>query len=361
MESPASGAELQRMLRRATVHRAYLVERRRGEAALGCGVCARGCVIPEGERGFCGNRVNVGGKLYTLAYGELLAAESRPVELKPFFHFHPGATMFTICGPSCNLRCPWCQNHELSRALPDPFAAHYAPMKEVVQEAAEAGDAGICVSFTEPLMLFEYCLGLFRESRARGMVNAIVSNGYMTYEALHMLARAGLDAISVDVKGSRTVYREHCGGDAGDEPVWGTIANALELGLHVEVVHPVVTGLNDERRSFEEICEKHLRFAGRDVPLHVTAYAPAHLYRKPPTDPGFLEWAHGAAGEAGIRYHYLGNVPAPHPGRNTWCPDCGGLLLERDGRTLVRDLTIGWQCPTCGHRLPVMNGDSPYS
>ncbi len=348
-----SQAELERLLEMPTVHRAYLTEKRYGETSVRCGVCRQGCLIPEGNRGFCGNRLNIGGKLYTLAYGDVIAAESRPVEIKPFFHFHPGATLFTICGPSCNLRCPWCQNHELSRSLPQPFDTHYAPMKEVVAEAADAGDIGICVSFTEPLMLFEYCLGLFRESKARGMVNAFVSNGYMTYDALHMLSRAGLDAINVDVKGSDAVYRERCGGRDGDAPVWETIANALELGLHVEVVYLVVTGLNDDRGAFQELCRKHLRFAGPEVPLHITAYRPAHEYREPGTRLEFLEWAYGAAGDAGIDYPYLGNVQG-HPGQNTWCPDCGHLLLERDGSSLIRDLTIGWQCPSCGTRVPVV-------
>lgn len=344
------------MLKLPTVHRAYLTERRRGENTIRCGVCGQACVIAEGGRGSCGTRLNAEGELYTLAYGDLLAAESRPVEIKPFFHFHPGSTMLTICGPSCNLRCPWCRDYELSRSLPNPFEAHYAPMKEVVREAAGGGDAGICVSFTEPLTLFEYCLGLFRESKARGMSNAFVSNGYMTYEALHMLARAGLDAINVEVKGSDALYRERCGARAGDAPAWSTIANALDLGLHVEVVHLVVTGLNDDRGSFEEICVKHLRFAGPEVPIHVTACVPAHEYLEPGTDLEFLEWAYVSAGEAGIRYRYLGNVPGSHPGLNTWCPDCGRMLLERDGLALTRDLTIGWQCPDCGHRLPVIDG-----
>lgn len=45
-----------------------------------CLVCARGCLMPDGALGFCKTRANVDGKLYTLAYGDISAVESRPIE-----------------------------------------------------------------------------------------------------------------------------------------------------------------------------------------------------------------------------------------------------------------------------------------
>ena len=349
-EDRAAGGGLLQM---PTVHKAYLVEKTYGVTAVRCGVCRQACEVEEGASGFCGTRVNVDRELYTLTYGDVIAAESRPVEMKPFYHFHPGSSMMTIAGPSCNLRCPWCQNHRLSRAAPQPGSARHVPMRELVDAARAAGDIGICVSFTEPLMLFEYCLGLFRESGARGMVNAFVSNGYMTSDALHMLVRAGLNAINVDIKGSGRVYRERCGGREGDLPAWETVRNALEMGLHVEVTHLVVTGLNDREGEFGEVCRKHMEYGGREVPLHITAYRPAFEYQEPPTPVRFLEWAYGAAKEAGILFPYVGNI-RDHPYENSYCPGCGELLVERSGFRLQRDLTSDWSCGSCGRRLPVV-------
>lgn len=361
-------AERGKLLDLPTVHKAYLVEKTYGETTVRCGACRQACEIPEGEKGFCETRINIDRELYTLTYGDVVAAESRPVEIKPFFHFHPGRSMMTICCPSCNLRCGWCQNHELSRAVPRPLKARQVPMREVVDAAQAAGDIGICVSFTEPLMLFEYCLGLFRESGSRGMANAFVSNGYMTSDALHMLVRAGLNAINVDIKGSERVYREYCGARAGDIPAWETVRNALEMSVHVEVVHLVVTGLNDREDEFREVCRKHLEYGGPQVPLHITSYRPAFEYEEPPTSVKFLEWAYGAAKEAGIFFPYLGNVASAHPSlhprnggdmtghpfESTYCPECGELLLERSGFALVGDLTAEYRCTTCGYRLPVV-------
>ena len=70
-----------------------------------CQLCWRFCKIGEGETGFCKVRVVKGGKLYTLSYGRLSYLESRPIEIKPFFHFLPGSTSMTFSGYSCNLDC----------------------------------------------------------------------------------------------------------------------------------------------------------------------------------------------------------------------------------------------------------------
>ncbi|TDA31184.1 MAG: AmmeMemoRadiSam system radical SAM enzyme, partial [Hadesarchaea archaeon] len=44
------------------------------EEGIRCLLCPRLCSIPEGKTGFCGARKNEGGKLYTLIYGTVTAA-----------------------------------------------------------------------------------------------------------------------------------------------------------------------------------------------------------------------------------------------------------------------------------------------
>lgn len=50
-------------------------------------LCERRCAIAVGDKGFCGTRINIDGKLYTLVYGDVSAIESRPIEIKPFYHY----------------------------------------------------------------------------------------------------------------------------------------------------------------------------------------------------------------------------------------------------------------------------------
>jgi pyruvate formate lyase activating enzyme len=351
MEEP--GIEGHKIIELPTVHKAYLVEQTYGTQTVKCGVCARRCEIPAEERGACRTRLNLQGQLYTLTYGDLLSCESRPVEMKPLYHFRPGRSMTTVSTASCNFSCPWCQNHVQSRAEPRPLQARSVPMSEVCDSALASGDVGVCVSFTEPLMLFEYCLGLFREAGARKLDCAFVTNGYMTSDALHMLSRAGLNAMNVDIKGSDAVYSTRCGVDAGALPAWETVRNAIESGIHVEVVHLVVTGLNDDEDAFRDLVARHLEYAGPGVPLHINAYQPAFEYDAPPTPVEFLERAHAIAKQAGVLFPYVGNMSG-HRLANTYCPTCGELLLTRDAGELRQDLTNDYRCPSCGYELPVI-------
>ena len=55
-----------------------------------CHTCERRCLIREGELGFCATRKNIGGRLYTLEYGDISSLNANPIEKKPFFHFCPG-------------------------------------------------------------------------------------------------------------------------------------------------------------------------------------------------------------------------------------------------------------------------------
>jgi pyruvate formate lyase activating enzyme len=335
------------------VHKAYLAEQTYGTQTVKCGVCSQRCEIEPDTRGKCETRLNLKGQLYTLTYGDLLTCVSGPVEATPFYHFHPGKSMTTVSTASCNFTCPWCRNHEYSRTTPRPLVARHVPMREVVDSARAAGDIGVCAGFTEPLMLFEYCLGLFREAGAKKMPCTFETNGYLTSDALHMLSRAGLNAVSVGIKGSDKVYREQCGASAGALPAWETVRNAVESGLHVEVSHPLITGLNDNEAAFGEIVSRHLEYAGRGVPLHINAYSPAFEYDAPATSVAFLEKAHAIAKEAGVLFPYVGKV-AGHELANTFCPECGALLIERGDAGLEQDLSDGFKCGQCGYVLPVI-------
>jgi pyruvate formate lyase activating enzyme len=335
-----------------TVREALLVERaERGRTV--CRLCERGCRIPPGSHGFCKTRANIDGRLYTLVYGDLAAVESRPIEIKPFFHFWPGSTALTFCCPSCNLACRWCQNFRLSRSVPEPSDAGYVPPEVLVGMARAAGDQGVCISFTEPTLLFEYALDLFPLARANGLYTTMVSNGYLSQEALDLLAGSGLEAIKIDAKGSDAVYRRYCGGVKA-EVVWRNAERAKALGIHVEVVALVITGVNDDEESLSSLIGEHLRHVGPETPLHFTRYYPAYKLTNPPTAVSTLEQAYRLAKEAGVLYPYLGNVGG-HRLENTFCPRCGELLIERYGY-IVRRCTLGAdkRCPRCGEAIPIV-------
>ena len=130
-------------------------------------------------------------------------------------------------------------------------------------------------------------------------------------------------------------------------------ALAKELGVHVEVVFLVVTGVSDREDVIRDVIEKHLKYAGEDVPLHINRYFPAHKYWEPPTPVEVLEWACELARREGVKFVYLGNVPG-HRYSHTYCPRCGELLIKRYNFDIIEyRLTEDKRCPRCGEEIPI--------
>jgi len=334
-----------------TIREALLYERLRADKVR-CLTCERRCVIGPGQLGFCGTRKNVDGRLFTLVYGDISSLSANPIEKKPFFHFWPGSVALTAGTWSCNFTCPWCQNWEISKFKPDPRKACYISPERFVSMAKSHGCQGTSISFNEPTLLLEWAIDVFRLARSEGLYNNYVSNGYMTEQALRALAEAGMDAIKFDMKGGPSAYERYCSARA--DVVWRNIGLAKDLGLHVEVVTLVIPGVNDDEETIRWIASNLLKVAGEDTPLHFTRYYPAYKFSAPPTPVRTLEWAHKLARSEGLNFVYIGNVPG-HPLENTYCPECGELLIERYGFSILRyKITPDGKCPRCGREIPIV-------
>jgi pyruvate formate lyase activating enzyme len=294
--------------------------------------------------------MNIEGKLYTLVYGDINALESRPIEIKPFFHFYPGSRALTFSTWSCNFTCPWCQNFHLSKKQPEPENANFISPEAIVKMAVDNKDDGLCGSFTEPTMLFEYCLDAFPLAKEKGLYNCFVSNGYMTLEALRMLKKAGMDAIKIDMKGNSEVYKKYCAADS--QVVWRNIKEAKHLGMHVEVVNLVITGVNDSDACLKEIILR-CKEIDPSIPLHFTRYHPAYKFTSHAIEIETLEKAYKMAKNAGIKFTYVGNIPG-HEYENTYCPICGDVLIRRFGFQIIENKLKGRRCPACGEAIPIV-------
>ncbi len=331
--------------------RGALLHEKLGGQRVRCELCERRCVIAPGKLGFCKTRENRGGELYTLQYGLSSGTSANPIEKKPFYHFWPGSLSLTIGGWSCTFLCPWCQNAHISKFPPDPTRSEYTSPERFVELVKEHRCQSTSVSFNEPTLSFEWSLDMFELARKVGYQNTFVTNGYMTLEALRMLRDAGLDAINIDVKGDAGAVRKYCGADV--EVVWRNVCEARRLVMHVEVVNLIIPGVNDREDQLRELAKRHLREAGRETPLHFTAYYPAYKFDAPPTPVSKLEQAHDIAVSEGLEFVYLGNVPG-HLYENTYCPGCGALLLERFGLELSEVRLKNGKCPKCGREIPVV-------
>jgi pyruvate formate lyase activating enzyme len=177
-----------------------------------------------------------------------------------------------------------------------------------------------------------------------------VTNGYMTPQALRLLAEAGLDAMNVDIKGDAQILWEYCQ-EIDVEKVWPNCHLARELGVHLEITTLVIPGVTDRDEVLRGIAARIATELGPDVPWHLSAYHPAYCFTAPPTPVETLERAWQIGTEASLDFVYLGNVPG-HPHENTACPECGTLLVRRHGLRLVASRLQQGRCPDCGRAVP---------
>jgi pyruvate formate lyase activating enzyme len=236
--------------------------------------------------------------------------------------------------------------------MPTPTTAlHYMP-QQIVNIALHLRDDGLCASFQEPTVLTDWNIPLFKLGRSKGLYSCYVSNGYLTVEAMEKLRDAGMTGLKIDVKGDSETYKEYCGG-ADVEKVWRNAHRAKKMGFHVEIVNLVVRDVTDSEESLKRIIEKHLKEVGPETPLHFTRYYPAYRFQNPPTKMETLEKAYELARHAGVLYPYLGNVPH-HPYENTYCPNCGEILIKRLGHLVIQyKITENKKCPKCGCSIPI--------
>jgi pyruvate formate lyase activating enzyme len=315
-----------------------------------CLLCPFGCILGPGERGVCRVRLNLAGELVSLVYGLPVAVHVDPVEKKPLFHFRPGTPTFSIASVGCNLGCLYCQNWEISQARPEDVPPVDLPPAEVVSSALEAGCSSISYTYTEPVVWFEYMLDTARAAREAGLANILVTAGYINEGPLRELAPF-IDAANVDLKGiTDSFYSRMCSGTLA--PVLRTLQVLAETQVWLEVTNLVVPGWNDSDDDITALCDAFASLLGPDVPLHFSRFFPMYrLVDLAPTPTGTLERAKQIAGEAGLKYVYVGNAVTPG-GQTTFCPSCGAALVVRHGYSVESMMLEDGACPECSAGIP---------
>lgn len=317
--------------------------------AVQCHICPRNCVIAPGKRGFCGVRENRDGILYALSYGKAVSVHVDPIEKKPLFHFLPSTTAFSVATAGCNLRCKFCQNWEISQAKPEDIEHRYLSPQDLVRMAKEAGSPTIAYTYTEPTIFYEYMLDTARLAKEQGIRNIMHSNGYVNEKPLRQLAKY-LDAANIDLKGfSDEFYAKLAEGTL--QPVLNSLKILKEEGVHVEVTNLILAGFNDDETLIRKMCLWIKDNLGADTPLHFSRAFPMYkLTNLNPTPVEAMERARKIALDCGLKYVYIGNLPG-NLAENTYCPECGKLLIERKGYFILQNNIDGGKCKFCGEKI----------
>ena len=322
-----------------------------------CTACARLCKIPDGSRGFCFVRQNVGGKLYLANYGLVEAVQVDPIEKKPFNHFMPGTQVFGIGTSSCNWGCLFCQNHNISKER-EVKGVEMSPEK-VVKMALQYETQSIAYTYNEPTIFIEYALDIAGLAHKKGLKNVWVTNGYMTKEAVAAM-KGLMDAVVVNYKGSgEQKFANKYEAVVSSDPIKEAMLEIKKAGIHLEMTDLIIPGVGDSLDACDSLTRWVRDSLGAETPIQFTAFHPDYKMLDYPVTPyETLKKHYDVAKKNGLEYVYIGNVPG-NPYEDTYCPRCGNLVIDRLGFDIEKwNLTEDMRCANCGNGI-FMSGSRP--
>lgn len=324
-----------------------------------CANCSHFCKIKDGYVGICGVRKNIGGKLYLLAYGKVVALHIDPIEKKPLFHFLPGSRAYSFGTLGCNFRCDNCQNYDISQMFGykgkveeyRKFDWGYEmPPEEIVKEAIKNNCKSIAYTYNEPTIFLEYALNTMKIAKEKGLKNVWVSNGYMSKEAMDSIL-PWLDAINVDIKSyDDNFYKSNCGARA--KPVLENCKYLARKGVWLEITTLVIPSLSDDEKMLKKIARFIKKELGDFIPWHVSAFSGAiswKLQHVKDTPVKTIRKAHEIGRKEGLKYVYAGNVRDSDL-ESTKCPGCGKNFIKRIVYEIGAYSGSG-KCEHCGRKI----------
>ena len=280
-----------------------------GDKMAKCTVCYRNCSISEGAYGFCGVRTCRNGGVVPDNYGKLTAIALDPIEKKPLKRFYPGSKILSVGSYGCNLRCPFCQNYEISWSnevsLSKSQATYVEPEKlaQMAENLQIKGNIGVAFTYNEPLSSYEYILDTAKILKQIGLKTVLVSNGMADVATVKELFDY-VDAMNIDLKGFTDHYYEKVL-KGNRQMVMDFITEAIKHS-HVEITTLIIPNEND---TMEEIFElsKWISSLDPDIPLHLSRFFPRFNMTDRDATPVENVYRLKAIAQKNLTYVYTGN------------------------------------------------------
>ena len=248
-----------------------------------CAVCFRHCDIREGELGFCGARTCRDGKAVAANYGQITGLALDPIEKKPLARFYPGSTILSVGSYGCNLRCPFCQNYEISwseEAFRHRDTEYISPeeLSFLALRYQLKGNIGVAFTYNEPIIGYEYIRDTAKLVKANGMKNVLVSNGTAELSVLEEIIPY-IDAMNIDLKGFTDEYYGRVLG--GNRKMTMDFIERAVKDSHVELTTLIIPGENDSEEEIRNLTEwiaglkdKNGNVIGTEIPFHISRFFP---------------------------------------------------------------------------------------
>lgn len=311
------------------------------EGGVRCLLCPHRCKLKAGQTGICRVRINRGGELYTLNYGEVVSLALDPIEKKPLYHFCPGKWILSAGTWGCNFKCGFCQNYEIAQGNPASSFVTAEEMAGAALRSVEDNSVGLAFTYNEPTIWYEYVRDTAARLKEMNLKVVLVTNGFIENKPLQELLPL-VDAMNIDVKAfTDEFYRRRCKGRL--DQVKQNVETAA-AATHVEITTLLIPGENDSPDDMRELSH-WLASIDRHIPLHLSRYHPAYHFDRPATDPGIMEKARDVAREH-LDFVYLGNLPGEE--NDTFCLNCGQVLIRRNVYRVSIEAWEPGRCLNCG-------------
>ncbi|MEI8201604.1 MAG: AmmeMemoRadiSam system radical SAM enzyme [Bacteroidota bacterium] len=331
-----------------TQHEAYYYEKL-SDQNVQCLLCPHNCMIKPGKAGICHNKVNTGGKLFCIDYGNPCALNVDPIEKKPLYHFKPQSKVYSIATTGCNFHCLNCQNYSISQGNHAQAGKEILMPEEVVAHCLKENCMTIAYTYSEPITFYEYMFDIAQLANEKGISNVLISNGYINEKPLLDLSKY-LSAANINLKSfDETLHQKLTGGKLF--PVLNTLKTLKDKGVWLEITNLIVPTWSDDMDMIKRMCDWLIENGFKNTPLHFSRFSPTYkLSTLPYTPLSTLESARNIALNAGIRFVYIGNV-AHHEAENSFCPSCHKTLVERNGYHIISNHIKEGKCAFCDARI----------
>ena len=330
-------------------HEAMFWVKERGK--IRCQMCVKGCLIQEGNVGFCLVRRNISGKLYSMNYGKTAAINLDNIERKPLFHFFPGSTTLSVScsGPVITSQFSeiWQISHD---KLPIVSQKELSP-EDIVDLTEKRNCRAITFTYIEPAINTEFIYRTFKLAHRSSIKTTVVTNGYFAEEPMKKISKY-LDAVTFNVRASGDIeYLKKFTILQDFQHVYDILKLLKKHRAHIEVTDLIVPQIGDNLELCRKLAEWINNELGGDIPFHLLQFQPdPNLTELPQTPVSTLERCADEAQKAGLRYVYISNVPQ-YQGENTYCYNCRELLIKRVASTVKEINLVKDRCRNCGVRI----------
>ena len=259
-----------------------------------CNICPHQCVLEKNQTGFCRARKNVRGEIVSDNYGKVTSIALDPIEKKPLRRFFPGTRILSIGSFGCNLRCPYCQNHEISMSNALSTHSDYlAPEKmlSLTLSCISQGNIGLAFTYNEPLIGYEYVRDTARLIRDNNLQTVVVTNAYVLPDVFESLLPY-ISAFNIDLKSFSEDFYRDISGDLK------TVKDNIRLACkknHVELTTLIIPGKNDDPENIAALA-RWVSSINPEIALHLTRFYPR--YKMSHMNPTKLHTIHELKAEA---------------------------------------------------------------